>query len=122
MDAESIKLLLQAVSTIATIIVVVGGYILIKKYKLEGMVAKAVKAAEVIFDIPQSGAEKKAWVKEKISALVRGKIPDVWLDILIEAAVEELHLLQGKITTDSSTASEEAISAASSSAEEEDTK
>lgn len=70
-------------------------YYFIKRYNLEKWVQKAVHAAEILFDTPESQEEKKAWVikflKENVN--ITG-VSDEQLECMVEAAVELLNVSQ----------------------------
>jgi len=70
------------------------GIYYVKKYNLEKWVSKAVNAAEIMFDISQ---DKKQWVLSflKDNGFTNGLSEQV-INALIEAAVTELNLQQGK--------------------------
>ena len=76
-------------------------YYFIRKYNLESWIKKAVLAAEIIFDIPDSQEEKKAWVVDFIHKNCNLKgISEEKLDCMIEATVELINIQQqnGQLT------------------------
>ena len=93
MSLEILTLLIDTlgVGVIGAVIAVAVHYI--RKFNLENWVERAVKAAEIIFDVPDSGEQKKEWVlnflKENVDCSI---ITEEMLDVLIEAAVEAINL------------------------------
>ena len=70
-------------------------YYFVKKYNLERWVKKAVHAAEILFDAPDTQEKKKEWVKKFLKTnLNLNGISDEQLDCMIEAAVEMLNISQ----------------------------
>lgn len=88
---------------IRIIILVVGTYIIrfVRQHDLEKWVKFCVQAAEQIFDAPGLGKEKKEYVRQRITE--KYKISEDDLDILIEAAVEELNRVKKNEQLNSST-------------------
>ena len=77
------------------------GIYYVKKYNLEKWVVRAVNAAEIMFDI---SGDKKQWVLKFLreNGFTNG-VSEAVVDALIEAAVNELNLQQGKISDKSQT-------------------
>ena len=64
---------------------------LLKYYKATDVAKRAVKAAEMLFNVPKTGPEKKQWVKDKIREVIKASwLTDSMLEILIEAACREM--------------------------------
>ena len=79
---------------IRIIVLVVGTYVIrfVKQYDLEKWVKFCVQAAEQIFNAPGLGKEKKEYVRQRV--IEKYHISEEDLDILVEAAVEELNRVQ----------------------------
>lgn len=100
------NLILEIVLTLITIMGAILTSLIIPYIKTKTTVAQrdnatfwvdmAMKAAEQIFDIPKSGAEKKAFVIEFLQA--KGiALTDEELDVLIESAIKELNIAKEQL-------------------------
>lgn len=95
MNREIILLLVEFLIRLAVLIIVPLAYKLLKKYNLEKAVKEAVWAAEQLLKKNDpTGEKRKYFVKTYI--LDRFKISEEELDVLIEAAVRELNIIQKK--------------------------
>ena len=65
----------------------------VKKHILEYWIVRAVNAAEIMFTVPGSGAEKKEWVINflKDNGFTKG-VSEEQLNTLIEAAVNSMNI------------------------------
>jgi len=95
MNREIVLLLVEFLIRLAVLIIVPLAYKLLKKYNLEKAVKEAVWAAEQLLKKNDpTGEKRKYFVKTYI--LDRFKISEEELDVLIEAAVRELNIIQEK--------------------------
>jgi hypothetical protein len=95
MNREIVLLLVEFLIRLAVLIIVPLAYKLLKKYNLEKAVKEAVWAAEQLLKKNDpTGEKRKYFVKTYI--LDRFKISEEELDVLIEAAVRELNIIQKK--------------------------
>lgn len=95
MNRELLMLILEFAIRLFIIVAVPFGYKLIKKYNLEKAIKNAVWAAEQLLKKEDPNGEKrKAFVKEFI--LDKFKIDEKELEILIEAYVKQINLIQSK--------------------------
>jgi len=95
MNREIVLLLVEFLIRLAVLIIVPLAYKLLKKYNLEKSVKEAVWAAEQLLKKNDpTGEKRKYFVKTYI--LDRFKISEEELDVLIEAAVRELNIIQEK--------------------------
>lgn len=96
MNREIVLLLVEFLIRLAVLIIVPLAYKLLKKYNLEKSVKEAVWAAEQLLKKNDpTGEKRKYFVKTYI--LDRFKISEEELDVLIEAAVRELNIIQEKV-------------------------
>jgi hypothetical protein len=94
-NREIVLLLVEFLIRLAVLIIVPLAYKLLKKYNLEKSVKEAVWAAEQLLKKNDpTGEKRKYFVKTYI--LDRFKISEEELDVLIEAAVRELNIIQEK--------------------------
>ncbi len=93
MNREIVLLLVEFLIRLAVLIIVPLAYKLLKKYNLEKAVKEAVWAAEQLLKKNDpTGEKRKYFVKTYI--LDRFKISEEELDVLIEAAVRQLNIIQ----------------------------
>ena len=93
MNREIVLLLVEFLIRLAVLIIVPLAYKLLKKYNLEKAVKEAVWAAEQLLKKNDpTGEKRKYFVKTNI--LDRFKISEEELDVLIEAAVRQLNIIQ----------------------------
>jgi len=92
-NREIVLLLVEFLIRLAVLIIVPLAYKLLKKYNLEKAVKEAVWAAEQLLKKNDpTGEKRKYFVKTYI--LDRFKISEEELDVLIEAAVRQLNIIQ----------------------------
>jgi hypothetical protein len=95
MNREIVLLLVEFLIRLAVLIIVPLAYKLLKKYNLEKAVKEAVWAAEQLLKKNDpTGEKRKKFVEEYI--LEKFKIHKEELDVLIEAAVKQLNIIQEK--------------------------
>lgn len=97
MTAEILDLFVRTIGVGLSCFIVVIVSRAVNEAKVNTAVDRAVKAAEILFDVPKSGKEKKAWVIQKIHKLFGFSwLKDEYIELLLEAAVSELKLVQNK--------------------------
>jgi len=95
MNRELLMLILEFVIRLFVVVAIPFGYKLVKKFSLEKAIKNAVWAAEQLLKKEDPDGEKrKAFVKEFI--LDKFKIDEKELEILIEAYVKQLNLIQNE--------------------------
>ncbi len=98
MNREIFLLMVEFVIRLAILFLLPLIYRLIKKYNLEKAIKEAVWAAEQLLKkTDPTGEKRKYFVKTYI--LDRFNISEAELDVLIEAAVKELNIIQNKTNT-----------------------
>lgn len=99
MDEKIFAIVLACVPLLGTIITVYIIPLIKNKIGTEQLdtvafwVGKAVEAAEVLFNVPKSGEQKKAYVVDFINKMFNSKktvITEDQIEILLEAAVKEM--------------------------------
>lgn len=93
MNREIVLLLVEFLIRLAVLIIVPLAYKLLKKYNLEKAVKEAVWAAEQLLKKNDPTGEKRKYFV-KTYMLDRFKISEEELDVLIEAAVRQLNIIQ----------------------------
>lgn len=92
MSLEIIKILVNTIGVAAVVAAIRIAQLYIERYSLERYITKAVKAAEVLFDVPKSGEEKKKYVFNAAKEFFKGTwVTDKMIEVFLEAAVSELH-------------------------------
>lgn len=95
MNKDILLLAMEFIIRLVIIAIVPVGVSYVRKYNLQKYISTVVLAAEQLFKkTDPDGTKRKTWVKENI--LNRFKIDPIDLDILIEAAVKELNILESK--------------------------
>ena len=95
-DREVIMFLVDLVIRGLAVVLFIGALYLINKYNLQKWVSIAVKAAEMIYNMPGMGAEKKQWVLEFLANKLK-LVTAEELDAMIEAAVQEIQKYKNRI-------------------------
>jgi len=93
---EIILLIVEFLIRLIVIVAIPYAYKLMEKYNLEKTIKNAVWAAEQLLkEVDPDGSKRKEYVKRYI--LDKFKIDEEELEVLIEAAVKELNIIQEKI-------------------------